>query len=282
MKKIVLLSLLILNFLYAARSQNNEQLIDSASRCIETGHYSQALNIYTRILTADKKHARAYALRADLFAELERPEEAISDYDNALRLADSIPLKITILENRAEAKRRVNDHEGAATDFQQALSYDPDNIAALVNLGALLPHLDKPREAISCLEKVISLDSTFESGYGYLAFLYSNLEEYQKALEISNKLLAFKPDEAYALNNRGFIKYKLNDLQGALEDINTSINLLPDNSYAFKNRGLIYAALKKKNEACADFQKALNLGFARHYGQAANEVITVDCKQVPR
>jgi tetratricopeptide (TPR) repeat protein len=138
--------------------------------------------------------------------------------------------------------------------------------------------MGQPREAIACLEKAIRMDSTFEGGYGNLAFLYSNLGEYQKALDISNKLLSFKPGEAYALNNRGFIKYKMNDLQGALEDINHSISVLPGNSYAFKNRGLVYMALKRNNDACTDFQKALSLGFAKYYGDEVNELIKTNCK----
>lgn len=297
-----------------ARSQDNDPRIDSATDYIDAGNFGKAINIYTRILAKDAKNAEvftlrgyayakmkdyesalrdytfsvssdsrywlAYLRRADLLNELEYFEDAIKNYDNALLYSapDSISYKEAILVNRAQAKRRFNDPEGAVADFREALAYDSNSIAALVNLGALLPHLDQPREAISCLEKVIRLDSTFEGGYGNLAFLYSKLGEYEKALSISNKLLTFKPDEPYALNNRGFIRYKMNDLQGALEDINNSISLLPDNSYAFKNRGLVYVALKRKNEACSDFQKALSLGFGKYYGNEVDELIKTNCK----
>lgn len=127
------------------------------------------------------------------------------------------------------------------------------------------------------LSFLIRLDSTFEGGYGNLAFLYSELGEFEKALKVSNKLLSFKPKEAFALNNRGYIKYKLNDLLGALEDVNNSILYVPGNSYAFRNRGLIYIAMKKNKEACADFQKAVNLGFSKEYGNEVEELIKTHC-----
>jgi tetratricopeptide (TPR) repeat protein len=266
----------MLSSMLYAHAQDTDSLLTTAVNYIDAGSYDKAINIYTRILAADPVNDRVHTLRGDLLSDLGRFEEAIASYDSALLYTGSS--RETILVNRAVAKRHADDAEGAVADLREALTYNPDNITALVNLGALLPRLDMPREAIDCLEKVIRLDSTFEGGYCNLTFLYSNLGEYGKALDISNRLLSFKPDEAYALNNRGFIKYKMNDLEGALEDINNSISLLPGNSFAFKNRALIYAALKRKDEACADFQKALNLGFAKYYGQEANKLVKAHCK----
>lgn len=281
MKKIALLSLLMCAFTYA-RSQDLKNAGAYALRghaYAETKDYQNALRDYTLALNADPKCWQAYLWRADLQVELEYLGDAIRNYDNALRYADSASHKETILVSRAVAKRLCDDDAGAAEDLREALKYNPNSICALENLGALLPHLDQPREAIACLEKAIQLDSTFEGSYGNLAYLYSNQGEYQKALDISNKLLSFKPGEAYALNNRGYIKYKLNDLQGALEDINNSISVLPVNAYAFKNRGLIYAALKRDSDACTDFQKALSLGFERYHGTEVTELINTLCKR---
>lgn len=278
MRKIALLCLWMLSSMLYTHAQDHDALLNGACNYIDAGNYDKAINIYTRILSTDIANARVYRLKGDLLSDLERFEEAIPCYDSALMYTDSLSSRESILVNRATAKRHADDAEGAVADFREALKYNPGNLTALVNLGALLPRLDMPREAIDCLEKAIQLDSTFEGGYCNLTFLYSGLGEYGKALDISNKLLSFKPDEAYVLNNRGFIKYKMNDLQGALDDINSSISLLPGNSFAFKNRALIYAALKRNNEACADFRKALNLGFARYYGQEANKLVNAHCK----
>ncbi|WP_298740738.1 tetratricopeptide repeat protein [uncultured Chitinophaga sp.] len=312
MKKIALLYLWMLACISYAHSQDNTPLTDSTVALTNGGEYGEAIAVYTRILSqapddaevlalrghayaeinehekalqdlalslnADPSYWPAYRWRADLETDLEDFEAAIRDYDEALQYADSAADKETILVNRAVAKRLSGDHAGAAADFREALKYNPNSVCALENLGGLLPHMDQPQEAIACLEKAIQLDSTFEGGYGNLAYLYSNLGQYQKALDISNRLLSFKPGEAYALNNRGYIKYKLNDLQGALEDINNAINVLPVNAYAFKNRGLIYAALKRNSDACTDFQKALSLGFARYHGTEVTELIETLCK----
>lgn len=310
--KIIFSFLVFLSFIPNAWSQGNEQkLIDSAFKFIDDHNYGKAINIYNSILATDTKNARVYELRglayqeikdyesafrdycrsidadhrywmgylrrADLLAMGEDFNEALKDYDIALQFADSTLEKISILVNRAQAKRRQQNVDGAITDLNKVLEYDSSNVAALTNLGAFLPEVGKPQEAIKCLEKVIRLDSTFEGGYGNLAFLYSELGEYKKALEVSNKLLSFKPNEALALNNRGYIKYKLNDLAGALEDINNSIQLYPGNSYAFRNRGLVYIAMKKSYEACADFNKSLNLGFSKEYGNEVEELVKKHC-----
>jgi tetratricopeptide (TPR) repeat protein len=308
----ILLSLLgILSFVSNAWCQNNGKLIDSAFKLIDAGNYGKAINIYSGILATDTKNARVYELRglayqeikdyesafrdftrsvnadsgyclgylrrADLLSQLEYFSEALKDYNRALRYADSVSQRESILVNRAQVKRQMNDYFGAEVDLKEVLAFKPTSIAALVNLGAILQRIGNTKEGIACLEKVIQLDSTFEGGYGNLAFLYSQTGEYQKALEISNKLLTLHPNEGYALNNRGFIKYKLNDLTGALEDINNSIQLFPGNSYAFKNRGLVYIAMKKSKDACADFQKALNLGFTKEYGNEVEDLVKKYC-----
>lgn len=308
-------SLLFCSFIFFhllhADAQQQQFLIDSAFKSIDAKNYGRAITIYNSILKTDSVNARVYELRglayeemkdydnagrdytysirsnpeywlaylrrADLFSKMEYYDYALKDYTDAFSLADSVSRKVVILVNRAEVKRRMQNTTGAESDLRKALQYDPLSIAALVNLGALLPDIGKPAEAIQCLEKVIRLDSTFEGGYGNLAFLYMEQGEYTKALEISNKMLFMHPAEPYALNNRGFIKMKMNDLEGALEDINNSIQLLPDNSYAFKNRGQVNLALKKNKEACSDFQKALNLGFTKYFGNEVQRLMDTHC-----
>jgi tetratricopeptide (TPR) repeat protein len=312
--KITLYLLLSFTLFQTAWSQGEKKkLIDSALKYIDGHNYGKAINIYNSILAAEPKNAHVYELRGfayqemkdyesafrdycksvvadtgyclgylrrgDLLAFSENFDDAVIDYDVALRFADSNTLKETILVNRAQAKRRMRNPEDAVADLKKVLEFNPTSIGALVNLGALLPDIGQVQEAISCLEKVIMLDSTFEGGYGNLAFLYSEIREYKKALQISDALISFKPNEAFALNNRGYIKYKLNDLTGALEDINNSISISPGNSYAFRNRGLVYIAMKKNSEACADFNKSLNLGFLRQYGNEVDELIKIYCKK---
>lgn len=310
--KTTLSTLLFLTFFAPTWCQSDKKkLVDSAYKYINEHNYGKAINIYNSILVTEPKNAQVYELRgyayqemkdyesafrdycksviadtgyclgylrrADLFSFGERFYDAVKDYDMALHFADSISMKETILVNRAQAKRRLNNPEGAVADLKQALVHNPSSIGALVNLGTLLPDIGKTQEGISCLEKVIKLDPTFEGGYGNLAFLYSEIGEYKKALQISNALLSFKPNEAFALNNRGYIKYKLNDLTGALEDINNSISISPGNSYAFRNRGLVHISMKKTNEACADFKKSLNLGFLQQYGNEVDELVKKYC-----
>jgi tetratricopeptide (TPR) repeat protein len=311
MKTVISLVIFLTLFQATWSQEIRGKLVDSAFKYIDEHNYGKAINIYNSILITEPKNAYVYELRGLAYQKIKDYEsayqdycksimsdtsysfsylrrgdllvlgdhfrEAVKDYDMALHFADSILLKETILVNRAHAKKRLRDPEGAVEDLKKALELNPVSIGALVNLGTLLPHVGQTQEAISCLEKVIKLDSTFEGGYGNLAFLYSEIGEYKKALQISNALLSFKPNEAFALNNRGYIKYKLNDFTGALEDINNSISIIPGNSYAFRNRGLVYIAMKKDNEACIDFKKSLNLGFSEQYGEEVEELVKKYC-----
>jgi len=312
MKPFQTLFLLLVNCLLAS-AQSTEKLIDSASACIDAKNYGRAINIYSTILLGDSVNARIYELRglayegisdyesalrdyvrsvhanprywqgymrrADLLTRASAYDQALKDYNYAIRFVDSASAYEVLYVNRGMLKRRMHDLTGAKEDLQQALIYNPSSLGSLVDLAMVLSDLGNTEEGIQCLEKAIRIDSTFEGGYGNLAFLYSEMGEYKKALALSNKLIAMHPNEGVALNNRGFIKYKMNDLAGALEDINNSILLFAQNSFAFKNRGLVYIALKRNNEACADFQKAINLGFSASYGAEVEELQKKYCNK---
>jgi tetratricopeptide (TPR) repeat protein len=241
--------------------------------------YESAMLDYNKSLIKNTKSYDAYLRRADLFARYEYYNYALTDYNNSLRYVTNDTIKEIIFVNRAQTKRMLKDIPGAVQDYKNAIALNPKCIAAMTNLGAVLPDIGESKQAIAYLEMALQLDSTFDAVFGNLAFLYSELNEFKKALDFSNRLLKMHPDEPYALNNRGYIRYKLNDMEGALEDINNSITHMPSNSYAYKNRGLVYLAQKKNKEACIDFQKAIKLGFTEHYGNEVQDLIDKHCKQ---
>jgi len=238
--------------------------------------YAQALNDYSYSIHYNRRNCLCWIRRAALFDQLEEYEKSLMDYNSALPLAEEKDMKLLVLVNRAEAKRRLKQNVGAASDFKLAYQVDSTNLGVLADLGATLGD-EHPEEALFYLGKAIVIDSTFEGGLGNMAFLYIKLKNYKKAMELSNKLLRIKPNEPYALNNRGYAKMQLGDLEGALEDINNSILLLPYNSFAFRNRGMLYLKQNRKAEACNDFFKALALGFTKEYGDEVERLIKENC-----
>ena len=78
------------------------------------------------------KLALAIRNQGDTKAILEQYEEAIADYDQALRVQ---PDNMLAYIHRGLAKARMGDFEEAIIDFNQALQLQPNYAIALMNRG---------------------------------------------------------------------------------------------------------------------------------------------------
>ncbi|RNC85223.1 MAG: tetratricopeptide repeat protein [Balneola sp.] len=146
----------------------------------------------------------------------------LGDYYGAIGdLSTSIeryPGFVLALSNRGLAKRSIGDYNGAILDFSEALKYDPVNITSLNGRGLTYYYQSKFSEALNDYQTALNIDSTqaylhfnsglayqyleddvnavrsFEKNYElggnftdqsyYLAQSYTNIYEYDKAINI--------------------------------------------------------------------------------------------------
>ena len=92
--------------------------------------------------------------QGDANANLEQYEEAIADYDQALRVQ---PDNMLAYIHRGLAKARMGDFEEAIIDFNQALELEPDNESAYINRGLAKYNLGRSQEAIADYDQALNL-----------------------------------------------------------------------------------------------------------------------------
>ena len=85
---------------------------------------------------------------------MERHEEAIADYDEAIRLK---PDYAQAYYNRGNAKGRLERHEEAIADYDEAIRLKPDHAQAYYNRGAAKAALDLRDEARKDFEIALEL-----------------------------------------------------------------------------------------------------------------------------
>lgn len=261
------------------RDSSNYQLyLGRGSAYHELEDLEKAFLDYTKAAQLRPDSSEPYHRRAILLYSMRYPDESITDNTRALDLATNDTMRMVSFLNRANAKIQKRDFQGAYEDLTRASFFNPDDLGLLNNLATVLDELGRVDEAISYLERVIKLDSTFIGPYVNLGFQHTKLKKYKKAVEYFNKALLLDKNDPLALNNRGLALYHLNDLKGALADINKSISLYPGNAYAYKNRALVYLAQKKSTLACADLAKANEYGFTEMYGDEVNDLLRSNCK----
>jgi tetratricopeptide (TPR) repeat protein len=129
-------------------------------------------------------------------AEFGDPNDAFETCSRALRDPDiSVRDKSATYINRSVVRLRVRDFAGAVQDCEQSIQRYPSLSEAYVNRGAALINLDRPGEAVTALDRAISLGL---------------------------------PKVHLAYYNRAMAKEALNDVRGAYNDLRKVIELQPD------------------------------------------------------
>lgn len=88
----------------------------------------------------------------------------------------------------------------AETIYRLALGIDPADFKAWNNLaGVLFDSLDKPMDAVRCMEQALKLEPQNKLGWSNLASMVGRMGRHEKALEFADRALALDPQMVEAL-----------------------------------------------------------------------------------
>ena len=88
----------------------------------------------------------------------------------------------------------------AETIYRLALKIGPADFKTWNNLaGVLFDSLDKPAEAVRCMEQALKLEPQNKLGWSNLASMVGRLGRHEKALEFAGRALALDPQMVEAL-----------------------------------------------------------------------------------
>ena len=234
-------------------------------------------------------------LLADLSVEIER---LISERDleaaaaRSREIAAGLPQSADAhaLEARvAICQGRLAD---AAAAFRRALAIAPNHPRALLDLAAILVHLDRAAEAVPLVERLLGIDGGESAEARFLhGYLLSEMERPDDALATTEAGLARFPQclellslrggilrrlgrltEALALQDgvlarnetfvpawgeKGWILRDLGQTEAALAAFDRALALQPSFAAALSGKGLTYLDLERPTEALDAYERAL-------------------------
>ena len=202
----------------------------------------------------------------------------VSSYNNSQNSGyDKIQYKEYF--DSAKSKMKLEDYNGAISDFNKAIELDPNYAGVYILRGTSKTRLYDFYGAISDYTKVIEFDKISPSSYKFLfnggvdkedvyffqayyfrAITKMKLEDYNGAISDFNKAIELDPNNAGAYMNRGNTKIKLKDFYGAISDYTKVIELNPNDAVAYCYRGNSKIILGDLNGACNDWKLATELG----------------------
>jgi serine/threonine protein kinase len=149
---------------------------------LKRGEYAEAVTYFSKAI-AVKPEYRAYFGRAGAYQNLQRPELAIEDYTQAIRLN---PDSAMAYHDRAVCLARLKENDRALVDYNRALELASDNPLSWNGRGVI----------------------------------YLRRKEYEKAIPDFTMAIRLRPAFAQAYENRAAAKRALGDVTGANADLN--------------------------------------------------------------
>lgn len=159
----------------------------------------------------------------------------------------------------AEALENNGELGKALPWYREAARRDPSSAAVSQKLGTLLRRLSRHTEAITTLQRSLSLSPSRAITWHELGQSYRSLGRTADALTALQKAIALDPELPEAHNNLGILRYSTGDATRAEAGFREAIRVKPDYADAHGNLANLLSEAGRPAEAEAAFVRALRL-----------------------
>ncbi len=201
-------------------------------------------------------------------------------------------LKSTLYDLFANVYGELEMENAANQYYVKAMAAAPKDYRILYNFANYLQQKKSTDLARYYLEKIVAEHPQHGHARWGLAKIYSDIGEYEKAMENIN--IAFQKEKAIIAHSsnyggrdlrttRGLLYHKLGESEKGIQDLKEALKMDKNNSYAIKNLGIIYLDQKKYSEACQLFEKAKTLDYTLIFDENdLAALIESACNNIPQ
>lgn len=240
----------------------------------------------------DNKWLEAECLNAQalLFTSMERVDQAIDAYKQAIRL---LPSQIFAWNNLGNLCARIGRNDEAIVTFSKAIECNPEDSVAWNGLGSVYtkigyfddavtsyrksiqytPSFAQPwnglgdvyalmgrfDEAVKAFEQSIALNKNYLNPYMGLGRLNLKQEKYREAAKVFQRALLIDGSNKEVWNSLGVAQLRSNELEAAERSFKNAIKVDRTFGSPYLNLGTIYSIQQDYDQAVSLFQKALNV-----------------------
>lgn len=244
-------------------------------------------DVAIQLATADADSSAAYHTRGAAKAAVGDYDNAIADFDAAIRRNPETAINYL---DRGLAKEALGEKDAAKADFEEASRKNRDLAKDYYKEGLGKNRGRAYAAAMASFDKALRLNPEYTSVYSNRALSQNRLGRrelrrenpekakyhFHGAIADCTEAIRLNPKYTAAYNNRGVAKHRLGQsesdcgnsqeaerhYQAAIADLDKAIQLNPKHVKAHRNRGYVKEKLGQQEAAAADFEKAKALDSA--------------------
>jgi uncharacterized protein (TIGR02466 family) len=232
-------------------SQAPPQAVQQLVNALNSGQLAQAESLAKNLL---RNHPKAFILHHVLalaFDGQQKFAEAVTSYQNALKLQTNMP---DLQFNLGIALTQLNRLEEAANAYLQAIRLQPNFFEAHGNLGTILQRQGKLAEAIASYQKGLSINPTDARGHFNLGTALRDKGDLPAAIKAYKKAIELFPNYTDAHNNLGETLRDFGDMQSAVKSYQAALALNASHPNANYNMAEFLYLAKQFDEAIPYFE----------------------------
>lgn len=235
-------------------SVNASDLYKKANTFYELQRYEDALSNYQKAVEIKPEYARAWNGQAKVMYELNSYQEALSAYDKAIQIE---PDYQDSWSGRGFVLNKLQRYQEAIYSFEKALKLQPENSVVWNAKGEALSKLKRYDEAIKSYEQAIEFEPEYEQAWYSKAWALYKLRRYQDALSNYGKVIELNPSNETAWYNSGNALVNLNRYHDAFKAYSKAVQYKPNFYQAWLSRGNVLISLRRYSEAIESFKEVL-------------------------
>jgi len=181
-----------------------KQKLDQVNKFCKKQRYDKALKLVNQLLEEAPATSDYHRIKGQIFSDQNRPQEAIDELIEAVRLNPDNSSALIMLGNIYATE--YSDVETALTFYERVLETNPDNHLALNNIGGNLAKLEKYDEAKRYFERALEINPDYPNTLYGLALLESKQNNSYQSFEYARQTF-FKLNRR---NNKSLHQQNLN------------------------------------------------------------------------
>jgi tetratricopeptide (TPR) repeat protein len=223
------------------------------------GKVEEALEDFERALRLDSSHAEIFHQRGNLFYLNSKIELALADFKKCIELDGD---NEGCLLKKAEIDLLLRNYKEALANINNAIRVNQNNAHAYFMKGMLFKETGDTATSASSYATAIELDPKFYDAYIQVALLYAYAND-DLALEYYNSALELRPSSTEALYNKAmYLQENAKGNQFRYQEALSCYRVIEEidstNAAASFNRGYIYLELLSHYDSAATaFSEAL-------------------------
>lgn len=217
-------------------------------------NYDEALRHARAAIAIDSTFFEARVSEAATLMAMEANEEARACLEALRREFPNEPL---VEQLYGDLLAEADDGLAAIESYRAALRQEPDNPAVRVKLASELVELERYAEAEAELATVLEADPEFADAYSARADMYRVANNPTAMRADLDRLLALRPDDAWALAFRAAHCQWQGEIEAALTDYGAALAADPNEAWIWAFRGQLQLRMGNFRAARDDFQRAI-------------------------